>query len=247
MAEETEIAWTDSTFNPWWGCTKVAPGCDNCYAEALHNRFGGGHWGPGTQPRMMSIQNWNKPKKWQREAEASGVRRKVFCGSMCDWTDKNAPEGERWRLWQMIRETPNLDWQLLTKRAGRIKECLPPDWGSSFFDHVWLGVTVENRKHGLPRIDQLRDTVAVTRFLSIEPLLEDLGELDLSGIHWVIVGGESGPNARPVAASWINDIRQQCEAQNVPFFFKQWGGRKGKGGCLLKGIEIKQWPSNACQ
>jgi protein gp37 len=241
MAEETEIAWTDSTFNPWWGCTKVAPGCDNCYAEALHNRFGGGHWGPGTTPRMMSIQNWNKPRRWQREAEASGVRRKVFCGSMCDWTDKNAPDGQRERLWQLIRETPNLDWQLLTKRAGNIEKCLPDDWGDGY-QNVWLGVTVEDRAHGLKRMEMLKTIPAIVRFLSMEPLLESIGPIELDGIDWVIVGGESGPNARPLKSAWVNDIYNQCGEQMTPFFFKQWGGRKDKGGCLLNGIEIKQWP-----
>lgn len=244
MADETEIAWTDSTFNPWWGCSKVGPGCDHCYAESLDRRTGGDHWGPDKTPRLMSLKNWNGPLRWQREAMASGKRRRVFCGSMCDWADKNAPEGERERLWGLIRETPMLGWQLLTKRASRIAERLPDDWGGGY-DNVWLGVTVENRKHGLPRIEYLRMVPAKVRFLSIEPLLEDLGELDLSGIHWVIVGGESGAQARPMDPAWVDNIRRQCEAQGVPFFFKQWGGRRDKGGCDLGGTEIKQWPANA--
>lgn len=244
MADKTEIAWTDSTFNPWWGCSKVGPGCDHCYAEALDRRTGGDHWGPNKTPRVMSGDNWRKPVRWHRIAAASGTRRRVFCGSMCDWADKNAPDGQRDRLWDLIRTTPALDWQLLTKRAPNIAKSLPPDWGDGY-ENVWLGVTVENRKHGLPRIKHLRSVPARVRFLSIEPLLEDFGPLDLSGIHWVIVGGESGPLARPMQPEWVASIRAQCEAQGVPFFFKQWGGRRDKGGCLISGGEIKQWPRAA--
>jgi len=244
MAEKTEIAWTDSTFNPWWGCSKVGPGCDHCYAEALDRRTGGDHWGPDKTPRVMSGDNWRKPVRWQRIAEASDTRRRVFCGSMCDWADKNAPAEQRDKLWELIRATPALDWQLLTKRAPNIAKCLPSDWGDGY-ENAWLGVTVENRKHGLPRIDDLRKVPAKVRFLSVEPLLEDLGEIDLTGIHWVIVGGESGHGARPMEAAWVENIKRQCEAAGVAFFFKQWGGRIDKGGCLIDGGEVKQWPAAA--
>lgn len=241
MAETTEIAWTDSTFNPWWGCTKVAPGCDHCYAEALDKRTGGNHWGLHTTPRPMSADNWRKPRRWQKQAEKDGQSRKVFCGSMCDWTDKNAPEGQRDRLWCLIRETPMLHWQLLTKRASNIQKCLPDDWAHGYAN-VWLGVTVEDQEHGLRRADVLRAIPANVRFLSIEPLLEDLGEMDLSGIDWVIVGGESGHHARPMKREWVDSIRSQCRLQSVPFFFKQWGGHRDKGGCLIDGLEHKRWP-----
>ena len=244
MGAETAIAWTDSTFNPWWGCSRVGPGCDHCYAEALDRRTGGRHWGPRAIPRSMSAANWRNPWRWQKAAEAHGERRKVFCGSMCDVFDKNAPQGARERLWTLIRSTPRLDWQLLTKRAPNIERFLPADW-SDGYANAWLGVTVEDRKHGLPRLERLRRIPARVRFLSIEPLLEDLGPLDLSGIHWVVVGGESGPQARPLEAAWVEGIQQQCAAQAVPFFFKQWGGRRTKGGCLLGGIEVKQWPRAA--
>ncbi|MEW8253735.1 MAG: phage Gp37/Gp68 family protein [Candidatus Thiodiazotropha taylori] len=241
MAETTEIAWTDSTFNPWWGCTKVGPGCDHCYAEALDKRTGGSHWGLGTSPRILSADNWRKPHRWQRQAEKDGSTRKVFCGSMCDWADKHAPEGQRDRLWQLIRQTSSLRWQLLTKRAPNIRKYLPDDWGNGY-PNVWLGVTVENRKHGLRRLDVLREIPAKVRFLSIEPLLEDLGNIDLTGIHWVIVGGESGHHARPMNPEWVWRIKDQCWWQGIPFFFKQWGGRKDKGGCLIGGLEMKDWP-----
>ncbi|MFK5950945.1 MAG: phage Gp37/Gp68 family protein [Methylococcales bacterium] len=240
MAETTEIAWTDSTFNPWWGCSKVGPGCDHCYAEALDKRTGGSYWGVHTTPRAMSIENWKKPVRWNKSSKLQ-ARRKVFCGSMCDIFDKNSPSGQRDRLWRLINETPMLDWQLLTKRAPNIKKYLPDNWLNGY-DNVWLGVTVENKKHGLPRIEHLRKIPAKVRFLSIEPLIEDLGEIDLSGIHWVIVGGESGPGARPLATSWVRNIQVQCEAQKVPFFFKQWGGKRNKGGCLLNNMEVKEWP-----
>ncbi len=211
MGEKTNISWCDSSWNPWWGCTKVAPGCDHCYAEALDKRTGGAHWGVGSRPRVMSEANWQKPWRWQRLAEASGARRRVFCGSMCDVFDRNAPAGQRERLWSLIRETPNLDWQLLTKRAPNIERFLPEDWGTGY-PNVWLGVTVENRHHGLARMERLKRLPAAVRFISVEPLLEDLGAFDLSGIDWVIVGGESGPLARPMDPAWVTDIHRQCKA-----------------------------------
>lgn len=243
MAEITEIAWTDCTFNPWEGCEKVGPGCDFCYAEARDQRFTGGLlWGPDAQRRVMADSNWSKPKKWNRRASENRIPLKVFCGSICDWADKKAPDGQRERLWGLVRETPMLRWQLLTKRAPNIKRFLPDDWGDGY-DNVWLGVTVENRKHGLARIDHLRQIPAKVRFLSVEPLIEDLGEINLAGIHWVIVGGESGPFARPLDVAWVARVRSQCEEQGIPFFFKQWGGRRNKAGCLLNGVEVKQWPA----
>jgi protein gp37 len=244
MAEETGIAWTDSTFNPWWGCVKVGPECLHCYAETLDASTGGDHWGVHTVPRSMSNGNWRKPRVWNRDFEAfyklHQRKRRVFCGSMCDWADKNAPEGQRDRLWTLIKETPNLTWQLLTKRAPNIEKYLPADWGNGY-DNVWLGVSVGNRKHGLPRIEHLRKIPAKVRFLSIEPLLEDLGELNLDGIGWVIVGGESGVGFRPMNVEWVRKIAKQCADAGVPFFYKQSGGLDG-GDALLDGVEVKQWP-----
>ena len=241
MAEKTGIAWTDSTFNPWWGCTKVAPGCDNCYAATLDHRTGGKHWEPRVEPRTMSTDNWRKPRKWNKTASESNVRHKVFCGSMCDWTDNHAPAGQRDRLWALIRETPSLDWQLLTKRAPNILKCLPADWGDGY-ENVWLGVTVENKEHGIPRLESLRNIPAKVCFLSVEPLLEDLGQIDLTGVHWVIVGGESGYGYRPMKLDWVLNIKEQCVEQNVPFFFKQFGGHPNLHDCLLNGVEVKEWP-----
>ncbi len=240
--ENSEISWTDNTFNPWIGCTKITPGCDHCYANTLNKRCGHDNWGKGEARRVTSDSYWRKPLKWNRLAQDTGQRIKVFCGSMCDWADKSAPDGVRDDLWSLIRQTPNLQWLMLTKRPVQAKKFLPDDWGEGYA-HVALGVTVENRKHGLPRIEVLRRTPTKVRFLSIEPLLEDLGALDLSGIHWVIVGGESGHGYRPMERVWVDRIRRQCDEQGVTFFFKQWGGTgKGKGGCLLDEQEVKAFP-----
>lgn len=241
MAEITGIAWTDSTFNPWWGCIKVGPECLHCYAESMDKRTGGNHWGVGTKPRAMSDNNWKNPMKWQKKAKEAGIQHKVFCGSMCDWCDKNAPAGQRDRLWEMIKNTPNLSWQLLTKRAPNIKKYLPEDWNDGY-ENVWLGVSCGDRKHGLPRVDVLRDIPAKVRFLSVEPLIEDLGKINLEGIHWVIVGGESGFGCRPMNIDWVKSIKEQCEDAGVAFFYKQRGGHPNASECLLEGIEIKEFP-----
>jgi len=246
MADTTGILWTDHTHNEWWGCSSTAgAGCDHCYAAVLDRRTGGNHFGIGTAPRLTKERNRNKPYRWNREAEAAGVRRKVFCGSMMDFFDKNAPAGAREALWAKIKATPFLDWQILTKRPGNILKMLPPDWGDGY-PNVWLGVTVENRRNGLRRLEQLRHIPAKIRFLSVEPLLEDLGTLDLTGIHWVIVGGESGPGYRAMEQASAENVIAQCREQGVSVFFKQWGGTASDaGGCLINGIEIKEWPRAA--
>jgi len=241
MGDVTNIGWTHHTFNGWWGCRRVSDGCDHCYAAALDKRTGGDHWG-ATEPRTMSEAYWKRPLQWQRAALAEGKRHLAFAGSMCDWADKNAPDGQLERLWGVIRATPDIDWQLLTKRAPNIVRSLPPDWGHGY-DNVWLGVTVENRAQGLPRLARLREIPAKVRFISAEPLLEDLGDVDLTGIDWVIIGGESGPLARIMAPSWALRLIAHCREQGVPVFFKQWGGRRSdKGGCLVSGMEIKEFP-----
>jgi len=240
MGENTSILWTDNTFNPWWGCLKIAPGCDNCYAETLDTRVGGNFW--KEKPRRTSEANWNKVLKWHDKAITENKRYKVFCGSMMDWCDKNAPEGALSDLFQLIKATPMLDWQLLTKRANRIKQSLPEDWGSGY-DNVWLGVTVENMAHGFDRINRLQEIPAKIKFISAEPLLEQLHYINLFGIDWVIAGGESGPNFRPFNIGWAEDLYIECQRRGVPFFFKQHGGNtKDKGGCLLGGFERKNWP-----
>lgn len=246
MADETGISWTHHTHNEWWGCSSTAgAGCDNCYAAKLDARTGGNFFGIGTVPRLTKEQNRNKPYRWNREAEAAGIRSRVFCGSMMDFFDKNAPEGAREALWAKIKATPFLDWQILTKRPGNISKMLPSDWGEGY-PNVWLGVTVENRKSGLRRLEQLKAIPAKIRFLSIEPLLEDLGEFSLKGIDWAIVGGESGDGFRPMEASWAKNAIAICRRDGVAVWFKQWGGTSDDaGGCLFEEAEIKEWPAKA--
>lgn len=175
---------------------------------------------------------WREPLKWDRDAAESGTRPRVFCASLADWADSEAPSGQRERLWALIRETPNLDWLLLTKRARNIRRMLPPDWGVGY-PNVWLGVTVENRQHGLSRLDVLRSIPAAVRFASVEPLLEDLGVVNFSGIHWAIIGGETGSGARSMDTAWVEAIIEQCRAQNVAPWVKQLGKVPSDSGAEL--------------
>lgn len=244
MGAYSKIEWTTHTFNPWWGCTKVSDGCKFCYAEALSKRYGHSFWGPLADRRLMSDQHWRQPQQWNAEAARAGERYRVFCASMADVFDERAPAGQLERLWDVIRATPYLDWQLLTKRPHRIAESLPGDWGDGY-ENVWLGTSVEDSKV-LHRIDHLIETPAVVHFLSVEPLIGPIGRLPLGDIEWVIVGGESGPKARPIEIEWVRDIQRQCaEAeQEVAFFFKQWGGvNKKKAGRELDGTTFDALPA----
>jgi protein gp37 len=230
MSDQTKIEWTDATWNPIRGCTKITPGCAHCYAETFAERFRGvpGHpYEQGFDLRTVPAKLAD-PLRWR-------TSRMVFVNSMSDLFHRDVADDY---IRAVVRVMLLADWhtyQVLTKRSDRMRELL----GGPFRDaaetpHIWWGVSVENRRDGLPRIDDLRATPASLRFLSIEPLLEDLGELDLSAIHWVILGGESGPGARPMRPEWVRAIRDQCQTAGVPFFFKQWGGtRKGKAGRLL--------------
>lgn len=239
--ETTNIEWCDSTFNAWEGCTKVGPGCDHCYAETRNGRFhAGANWGPGAPRLLRSDTYWREPLKWEREHEAffaeHGRRRRVFCSSLADVFDNEAPAGQRERLFELIKATSHLDWLLLTKRIGNAKRMLPADWGDGYAN-VWIGATVVNQEEADRDIPKLLALSARIRFLSMEPLL---GPVDLTGscrpwgadgasaamlsrINWVIVGGESGPGARPMHPAWVRSLRDQCAAAGVPFLFKQWG------------------------
>lgn len=290
MAEKTGILWTDSTFNPWIGCAKVSPGCDHCYAEvSTPSRTMRVVWGPQEMRRRTSAGNWNLPRRWNAaHAEfyaQHGRRRRVFCASLADVFDNRADESWRADLWALVRETPHLDWLILTKRIGNVAAMLPADWGCGY-GNVWLGISVVNQAEADRDIPKLLRLPAAVRWLSMEPLLGpvslrtlDLGDdmtLDsLTGFHavgmviagglaavpngllrqlpslpgavspvdWVVVGGESGEHARPMDPAWAADLRDQCAALGVPFFYKQRGGRdKDKGGCLLDGQEAKAWP-----
>lgn len=223
MARNSAIEWTDHTFNPWWGCTKVSPACDHCYAEVWAKRTGHSVWGPKAPRRQLTDNYWNEPLRWERAAESSGRRPRVFCASMADvfeW-DRDL-DAQRDRLWALVERTPNLDWLLLTKRPHLARRLTP--WGTDWPENVWLGTTIENQHFADRRIRHLLDVPCQYRFLSCEPLL---GAVDLSGyldtLHWVIVGGESGARARPTHPDWIRRLRDQCVGAGVAFHFKQWG------------------------
>lgn len=226
MSENSKIEWTDHTFNPWWGCQKVSPGCDNCYAEALDKRTGGAHWGSGAERRRTSEKNWNLPRRWNDEAGKSGGRRpRVFCASMADVFDNAVPEEWRVDLWKLIYDTPNLDWLVLTKRIGNAREMLPLGiFRGSPLPNLWLGISVVNQEEANRDIGKLLAIPARVRFLSMEPLLGPVSLMStLLNLDWVIVGGESGPGARPMHPAWARSLRDQCIATRTPFFFKQWG------------------------
>jgi protein gp37 len=239
MSEHSAIEWTDATWNPVRGCTKISSGCAHCYAETFAERFRGVPGHPYEQgfdlrlvpDKIMQPLLWRQPKM-------------VFVNSMSDLFHEGVPESYIIAVARVMQLANWHTYQVLTKRSARLRDLLGTTLRSeATASHIWWGVSVENRKQGLPRIEDLRATPAKTRFLSIEPLLESLGPLDLSGIHWVIVGGESGPGARPIRESWVLDIRDQCGQAGVPFFFKQWGGkRKAIAGRALGGRTYDELP-----
>jgi len=227
MSEHTSIAWTDSTWGRWWGCTEVSEDCINCYAKAMAAMYGRAEWGNNKPRTILSEANARLPYKWDRLAAAGrvgkdGKRWLVFVEDMGDLFDPYAPDKERQSVWDTISRTPHLTYQVLTKRPENFKKFLPPDWGNGY-GNVWLGVSVGNRKNGYPRIDILRDTPAKVRFLSCEPLLEDLVGINLTSIDWLIVGGESGHHARRFDLSWARNLHAACKKAHVKFFMKQLG------------------------
>jgi protein gp37 len=240
MSNNTKIEWADHTFNPWEGCQKVGPGCDHCYAETRNARFAGGtaiNWGPGAPRRRTSAANWRKPLAWNAaHAEfyaIHGHRQRVFCASLADVFDNAVDPSWRADLADLIQATPNLDWLLLTKRIGNVGPMLTAMFLDGAPPNVWLGATIANQEEADRDIPKLLQVAVDTRFLSMEPLL---GAVDLTpmfehraeqwsdtGVDWVIVGGESGPGARPMHPHWARDLRVQCASAGVPFLFKQWG------------------------
>ncbi|MBS0575067.1 MAG: phage Gp37/Gp68 family protein [Proteobacteria bacterium] len=244
MATQSKIEWTDRTWNPTVGCTKISQGCKNCYALDMAERL-----------KAMGVEAYRQGFRLRilEERLSEPLDRKkptiYFVNSMSDLFHEKIPHEFLDRVFDVMARTPQHQYQILTKRADRLAEYFRA--GRKPPSNAWLGVSVENRKQGVPRIDLLRDIPASIRFLSCEPLLEDLGRLDLSGIHWVIVGGESGSRARPMDASWATRIRRQCEAQDVCFFFKQWGGwgadgkrrSKAANGRMLDGKTWDQMPA----
>lgn len=272
MGESTHIQWTDHTFNPWEGCTKVSPGCTNCYAESRNHRFGNDNWGKGKPRRRTSAANWKLPLEWNTTArELAEFERsqvdltvsdppKVFCASLADWLDDEVPIEWLADLLRLIHDTPNLDWQMLSKRpmnwahriqaAWKISPSPQSQWLCDWMDgkapkNVWFGVSVENQMTADERIPALLRIPARTRFLSVEPML---GRIDLTyaafdgadsfgamdAIHWTIFGGESGRNARPCHVDWIRDGVRQCHTAGISPFVKQLGSN-------AFGIEMDKW------
>jgi len=240
MAEISHIEWTDATWNPVRGCTKISPGCTHCYAETFAERFRGvpGHpYEQGFDLRLVP-QHLLDPFRWPKA-------KMVFVNSMSDLFHKDIPALYVEAVARVMCEASWHTYQVLTKRAERLEEHLSGDLRfAADAQHIWWGVSVEDRKYGVPRIETLRRTPAKVRFLSIEPLLEDIGEIDLGGIHWVIVGGESGWGARPMKEDWVLSILRQCRAAGTPFFFKQWGGvHKARAGRRLREATFDEYPA----
>jgi protein gp37 len=253
MAVTTSIEWTDATFNAWIGCTKISPACDNCYAELnMAAKFLKVKWGAGEPRHRTSVATWENPIKWNNEIQKDfeeyekfqaeweftdgsmerlgfiePSRKKVFCNSLSDVFDNEVPQQWRNDLWALIEATPYLDWQLVTKRIGNARTILPPHWIKNGLPHnVWLIISVCNQEECDRDVPKLLEFNCAVRGLSIEPLLAPI-DLRLrfleDGINWVIVGGESGKNARPMSPDWVRSIRDQCVAAGVALFFKQWG------------------------
>jgi protein gp37 len=240
MGENSAISWTDNTFNPWIGCTKVSPGCDHCYAEAdFDHRKHRVTWGTGNPRSRTSESYWRNPFKWNREAAKTGERPRIFCSSLADVFDNEVPLEWRDDLWGVIRATPLLRWMLLTKRIGNVLKMVPPDWP---FPHVGIMATIVNQEEWDRDFPKLMSVPTPWRGVSAEPLL---GPIDIGQARpdWVITGGESGPRARPIDAAWVRSLRDQCARNGTAFHHKQWGGLRPKqGGCELDGREHKAFP-----
>lgn len=245
MTTTSRIEWTEQTWNPAVGCTKISSGCKHCYAESMAKRLkamGTPGYENGFALQILP-QRLHDPIKRKKPTV-------YFVNSMSDLFHDRIPDSYIEQVFEVINQTPQHTYQILTKRAARMARYFKK---RSVPDNAWLGVTVENRKHGVPRIDHLRKVPVRIRFLSIEPLLEDVGALDLEGIHWVIVGGESGPKARPMKQEWADSVRLQCAKQKVAFFFKQWGGwgadgqrrAKSANGRELNGRTWDEMPKKA--
>ncbi|RQP26276.1 DUF5131 family protein [Piscinibacter terrae] len=245
MTTTSKIEWTEQTWNPTVGCTKISPGCKHCYAETMAKRLnamGTPGYANGFALTLLP-ERLGDPYKRKKSTV-------YFVNSMSDLFHDRVPESFIEKVFEVIEHTPHHTYQILTKRGARMVRFFR---NRSVPANAWLGVSVEDRRYGVPRIDYLRTVPARIRFLSVEPLLADVGELDLTDIHWVIVGGESGPKARPMKTEWVESIRTQCQQQDVAFFFKQWGGwgadgkkrAKAANGRELNGRTWDEMPAEA--
>lgn len=241
MADSTAIEWTDATWNPVTGCTKISPGCDHCYAERFSERFRGTPGHPFEQGFDLTLrpERLEQPLRWRSP-------RMIFVNSMSDLFHKKVPKEFIERVCETMERADWHTFQVLTKRSSLMRDFLRRRYSNGRGPlHMWFGVSIEDARRR-SRVRHLQDTPAGVRFLSIEPLIGPVGKLDLDGIDWVIVGGESGPGARPMAIDWVREIRDQCSESGVAFFFKQWGGFRPKsGGRKLDGREWDQFPGAA--
>ena len=249
MSEKTIIAWTDHTFNPWMGCHKISPGCKNCYAETLtKNRMGLHLWGPAkTTRRQRTKAPWANVRKWNRRASLAigvlgeGMPSLCFTASLADVFESH-PEliKPRADMWDLMRECENLHFQILTKRPENIEAMLPDDWGNGW-PNVWLGTSIENNDY-VGRADILRAIPAAIRFISYEPALGPLPDMNLAGIDWLIYGGESGPGYRDHDLQWARDIRELCAESETAFFYKQASAYRTEMGITLDGEIVRRFP-----
>jgi protein gp37 len=258
MSENSKIQWTHHTFSPWQGCTKVSDGCLYCYAEQMmDHHYKKVKWGPKGQRIKTSIQYWRKPFSWDKKAAEAGTRHRVFCASLCDvFEDREELELWREQLFELINQTKNLNWLLLTKRPEFMAEWFntSPWWMNGGWKNpgnVWVGTSIESQNH-LNRANHLAQIPAVCRFISMEPMI---GPIDLQGflehghIHWVIVGGESGRFSRPLDLTWARSIRDQCREAGVAFFMKQTGRVFIHDSYQftprdIKGGDLNEWPED---
>jgi protein gp37 len=233
VAQHSDTPITHFTWNPWRGCAKISPGCANCYMFRDQRRYG------RDPTQVVRTKTWGDPLRWQKKAQAAGLTNLVFT---CSWSDWFHEDADAWRpeAWDVIRRCPNLVFQILTKRAERIRAHLPPEWGPGY-PNVWLGVSVERNDYCW-RADVLRGVPARTRWVCAEPLLGPLPHLDLDGIHWLVVGGESGPGWRPMKPQWVRQLRDKCRAAGVAFYFKQANGAYPGMDARLDGRRYQEMP-----
>ncbi len=242
------ISWTDHSFNPWWGCEKVSPACDSCYAETFAKRVGKRVWGKDAPRRFFGVKHWSEPLKWDQAAAKAGKPALVFCASMADVFEARS-DLDPWRakLWELIEKTPNLRWVLLTKRPENILRMQPSAWVEFPPRNVWHGTTAENQRRADERIPILLQVPSRVRWISAEPLLEMIDfRTYFHGIEWIITGGESGARARRMASRWAHDIRQQCADAGVKYHFKQTGAVLARELKLknIAGKDASEWPGS---
>lgn len=245
MAGQSAISWTDATFNPWIGCTKVSVGekgaCELCYAERDNNRRGWvSGWGHGVPRRRTAPSNWKQPFRWNRQAADAGRPLRVFCASLADVFDNEVPQEWRDDLWEVVRSTPHLRWLLLTKRIGNAPDMLPRDWP---YANAGLGATIVTQKEWDRDYNKLAAIPAAFHFVSDEPTLDYI-EIGDARPDWIITGGESGPGFRPLNMNMVRHMRDQCARNGITFHHKQNGGVRGKDtGCMIDGTEYKHFPA----